>query len=241
MTTTDEKPKQSPRMTIARGEAAAALGLWRSIEEPDGGDLLLMVEKLGRALEAVVGAVDSEPAKGFPPATVACTGCGVVDAVDANGYCAACAVYDPEKFPVWKIWAPTPEDKQRVRDIVNLEVTDDSARILLHRTINAYAPRPPVQHPDTVRLAIGNLLAVIHGDGGHHQDAVGLVKACEDAQARVYSERADRTAAIEMLVRCRDAIARSISQVGSVELELLHDDLIGFVPKVSAPAPVKTP
>ena len=33
--------------------------------------------------------------------------------------------------------------------------------------------------------AAKNLLAVIHRDGGHHTDAVGLVQSCQDAQAKV--------------------------------------------------------
>lgn len=31
----------------------------------------------------------------------------------------------------------------------------------------------------------GNLLAVIHRDGGHHTGAVGFVRSCQDAQATV--------------------------------------------------------
>lgn len=34
-----------------------------------------------------------------------------------------------------------------------------------------------------------NLLAVIHRDGGHHVEEVGLEQACEDAQAEYYRLR----------------------------------------------------
>jgi hypothetical protein len=34
------------------------------------------------------------------------------------------------------------------------------------------------------RAAVGNLLAVLNGDGGHHLAKVGLVQAAKDAEAR---------------------------------------------------------
>ena len=36
------------------------------------------------------------------------------------------------------------------------------------------------------RAAVGNLLAVLNGDGGHHLAKVGLVQAAKDAEARYY-------------------------------------------------------
>lgn len=38
--------------------------------------------------------------------------------------------------------------------------------------------------------AVGNLLAVIHRDGGHYQGEHGLAKACADAEAIVIADRA---------------------------------------------------
>jgi len=37
--------------------------------------------------------------------------------------------------------------------------------------------------------AIGDLLAVIHGDGGHHTETHGWKKACEDAREEVNKMR----------------------------------------------------
>ena len=46
-----------------------------------------------------------------------------------------------------------------------------------------------------VLVALGNLLAVIHGDGGHHQSAVGTVQACKDAESVVARFRLERDSA----------------------------------------------
>jgi hypothetical protein len=50
---------------------------------------------------------------------------------------------------------------------------------------------------------LGNLLAVIHGDGGHHQIAVGTAQACMDAEATVHYYRA-RIAELENRVDSAD-------------------------------------
>jgi len=39
-------------------------------------------------------------------------------------------------------------------------------------------------------MTIGDLLAIIHGDGGHHQDEVGTEQAIKDAAQVVYALRA---------------------------------------------------
>jgi hypothetical protein len=41
-----------------------------------------------------------------------------------------------------------------------------------------------------LRALLGDLLAVIHRDGGHYVEAHGWERACADAEARVLAERA---------------------------------------------------
>ena len=43
------------------------------------------------------------------------------------------------------------------------------------------------------------LLAVIHGDGGHHTEWVGIPKSVEDAKARVIRDRQDLDTATHAL------------------------------------------
>lgn len=43
--------------------------------------------------------------------------------------------------------------------------------------------------PTPVPQYVGNLLAVIHGDGGHHMDRHGVAKSCVAAEAVVYDLR----------------------------------------------------
>ena len=52
---------------------------------------------------------------------------------------------------------------------------------------------------------LGNLLAVIHGDGGQYLEEHGQAKACADAEALVSTDRADLRAcalALRDVARC---------------------------------------
>lgn len=49
------------------------------------------------------------------------------------------------------------------------------------------------------RRAASNLLAIIHGDGGHYEDAHGTVKACKDAEGVVSELRLKLDAATHAL------------------------------------------
>jgi hypothetical protein len=39
--------------------------------------------------------------------------------------------------------------------------------------------------PGCILHALKNLLAVIHGDGGHHTEWVGILQSCKDAMEKV--------------------------------------------------------
>jgi hypothetical protein len=55
-----------------------------------------------------------------------------------------------------------------------------------------------LNHIDTLtreRDAAANLLAVIHGDGGHHTASVGFARSCVDAEAVVLQDRTARNEA----------------------------------------------
>jgi hypothetical protein len=56
---------------------------------------------------------------------------------------------------------------------------------------------------------LGNLLAIIHGDGGHYQGEHGSAKATEDAIARVYEIRAERDAAQQRVSVQRKALLKT--------------------------------
>jgi len=59
-------------------------------------------------------------------------------------------------------------------------------------------------------VAVGELLAVIHGDGGHYQAEHGTAKAAKDAEAKVLADRTALTEAREQL-RPENERARSLS------------------------------
>jgi hypothetical protein len=51
--------------------------------------------------------------------------------------------------------------------------------------------------------AVSNLLAIIHGDGGHYEQARGTVKACKDAEGVVSDLRLKLDAATYKLSGCQ--------------------------------------
>jgi hypothetical protein len=56
-------------------------------------------------------------------------------------------------------------------------------------------PLPPAADLEALRADnrhLGNLLAVIHGDGGHYQQQHGTAKACEDATDKWYAMKGDK-------------------------------------------------
>lgn len=56
--------------------------------------------------------------------------------------------------------------------------------------------------------AVRNLLAILHGDGGHHTNEVGLARSCMDAADKFYKTRTEIDAA-ESKIRevCNDLIS----------------------------------
>lgn len=54
--------------------------------------------------------------------------------------------------------------------------------------------------------AIGNLLAVIHRDGGHYEAQHGIVKACSIAEQIITNERR----ALQEMTAERDALAAKL-------------------------------
>ena len=94
--------------------------------------------------------------------------------------------YDPETGAIW-----TPEDVsyfQSTYGLVplythsqNLSCKSSQARLA---TLWGYVKEQPQQEQEWKRR-LGNLLAVIHGDGGHYIDAHGWDKAQADAEEKV--------------------------------------------------------
>ena len=79
------------------------------------------------------------------------------------------------------------------------------------------------QQPSTEAVALGNLLARIHGDGGHYIEQHGLAKACEDAEMLVATWKS-------VIPIKDDAIKRQAQQIG-----FLHAHRDGWI---EAPAQV---
>ena len=52
--------------------------------------------------------------------------------------------------------------------------------------ITKYTGKSIPEHIEELRQRCGDVLAVIHGDGGHHTDAVGFDRSCADAVERWY-------------------------------------------------------
>lgn len=52
--------------------------------------------------------------------------------------------------------------------------------------ITKYTGKSIPEHIEELRQRGGDVLAVIHGDGGHHTDAVGFDRSCADAVERWY-------------------------------------------------------
>ena len=77
----------------------------------------------------------------------------------------------------------------------------DSHRLLAQDLLDARAER------DRAR----ELLAVLHGDGGHHIDAVGFRQAAEDAEAAFHEQAAE-------LIRAR----KLLDELGSPELRKVN-------------------
>lgn len=57
-----------------------------------------------------------------------------------------------------------------------------------------------------LRADIGNLLAIIHRDGGHHEGEVGTKQAIEDAKKVYYDLRAENAEMMEALEEARKVI-----------------------------------
>jgi cell division septum initiation protein DivIVA len=76
----------------------------------------------------------------------------------------------------------------------------------------------------TEQQLIHDLLAIIHGDGGHHREEVGTAQAIEDAIARVSRERAECD-------RLRMAIEAQLARMAEdrpdwADMQILRDALV---------------
>jgi len=71
------------------------------------------------------------------------------------------------------------------------------------------------------RDAAANLLAVIHGDGGHHTASVGFARSCVDAEAVVLQDSLDardRIAELEARIDTRVVVTDEMVERASVAL-----------------------
>lgn len=84
---------------------------------------------------------------------------------------------------------------------------DDSARELAvaRAEIRNWQPHEPVErtaYVETLERGLGNLLAIIHRDGGHHTARVGIARSVDDAHqawAVLVRERDEALAEVEAL------------------------------------------
>ena len=82
---------------------------------------------------------------------------------------------------------------------------------------------------------LGNLLARIHGDGGHYEDKHGTAKAVEDADVIVcelQGARRDAAERIMALEAARDSYARMAHQLGQEFINRLAANFIREPPDV---------
>jgi len=71
-----------------------------------------------------------------------------------------------------------------------------------------------------------DLLAVIHGDGGHHTAAVGLRQSIKDAAAEFYRLRTVNSASLEALEECVHALSYQASGTSGHDACLRAIDVI---------------
>lgn len=84
----------------------------------------------------------------------------------------------------------------------------DQTEKLYHAGVTeAMALRQKIQRLEAELAAAKDLLAILHGDGGHHADAVGVARACKDAMDKYHQRvlQMDALAAhVERLVGALD-------------------------------------
>lgn len=119
------------------------------------------------------------------------------------------------------------EDEKGKLAMLMAEVGTLKARVLeLGMTENTLRERATY-----VETLLGNLLAVIHRDGGHHQGAVGITQACVDAEAKVAGydltdgDRAD-------LERYRNAFHAQLDESAKTRSKAEHwNAALPFIPR----------
>jgi hypothetical protein len=91
----------------------------------------------------------------------------------------------------------TPNDREILERMVEYGGPEDGAFTLEE----SRAVRTALAEIDKLRAEIavvstaaGQLLAVIHGDGGHHTEAVGFKQSCLDAELKWYERDHDEPA-----------------------------------------------
>ena len=98
-----------------------------------------------------------------------------------------------------------PTESAQLRDLLELIGVTDVLRAhglvaaCLEAQDKLYSQRGYIQQ------CVGNLLAVIHRDGGHYMDEHGLEKACKDAEQIFYSLRAE----LDVLGESHDILVKS--------------------------------
>lgn len=103
--------------------------------------------------------------------------------------------------------------------------------------ITKYTGKSIPEHIEELRQRGGDVLAVIHGDGGHHTEAVGFDQSCTDAVARWYGLIAENNALSAKLESLqRDLAARDVTIAEMRErVKDYEDDYAAVVDEPCAP------
>jgi hypothetical protein len=138
--------------------------------------------------------------KSSPLDVVLCAGCGSIIPPENI----VSEVWEPDTPPVYSFacgvcgceLADSEEPPATVRNLLDCDHPYDD--IADEVDLGAFAravvrqvglARPVLPEEARLRALLGDLLAVIHRDGGHYVEAHGWEKACADAEALVLAER----------------------------------------------------
>ncbi len=132
-----------------------------------------------------------------PLDVVLCAGCG--DTIPSE-FITSAEAWEPDEDPLYAFSCPTcgyervdsTEPPRTLRQLLDedADVVEEANDVDLGAFARAVvrqvdASRAVVPDDQDLRLLLGNLLARIHGDGGHYVGAHGWERACADAEALV--------------------------------------------------------
>lgn len=75
---------------------------------------------------------------------------------------------------------------------------------------------------NTAKYLLSELLAVLHGDGGHHEDKVGTVQAVEDAMQVFYKRIQQRDLAVSAMKQAREALMLPGDRWNKTQFEIVQ-------------------